>query len=403
MQLTTSTTSTPTLRWSASTWTKSRSNYQSEPIYTSIVTPNNPSMVSIRRRPVKRNEQRNTRIKHIISIKKNSNLGSGSYGDVFETVNGKAVKRCSITNEGINNLLELNIMYYVNHPNINKATFIQIHNEYILIEQDKANYDLKSYLRSEESSKSEYLDIWYQICLGVYYLHSKNIIHADLKPTNILLFIDSNGKIRVKITDFGMSKLYIGDKLTCKYGTPTFIAPEYYIDKEWDKKTDIWSLGLILYILFNDRNIFPVQDTAKAYISAFNQFCSLTEQDSLHLDITKKIIVRNISYNPKSKYIDHILQMLKVDPDERPDIEDIINMDIFDSMEDKPKYEQSKYLTRDDILRRIKFRIYDNKPETQEMLVNKIFNTHNKDETVNVEDEKDISKLLKFNYIPIRG
>jgi len=77
------------------------------------------------------------------------------------------------------------------------------------------------------------------------YIHSKNIIHRDIKPENILFEKGSN---LVKIIDFGIATAKKTDKLTERLGTPYYIAPEV-LCKNYDEKCDIWSCGVIMYMM----------------------------------------------------------------------------------------------------------------------------------------------------------
>lgn len=89
-----------------------------------------------------------------------------------------------------------------------------------------------------------------QITLGLHYLHSKNIVHRDIKSLNIFLTKDNTAKIgdlgssrRLDsegnlVDDFGSGE---------KVGTPFYLAPEIWQDKPCSKKTDVWALGVILF------------------------------------------------------------------------------------------------------------------------------------------------------------
>jgi serine/threonine protein kinase len=91
------------------------------------------------------------------------------------------------------------------------------------------------------------------IAEGLKYAHSKNIIHADLKPANILIAKD----FEAKITDWGLSKLY-GSEITVKGLTPLYAAPEQ-LDPSYgsiDQRTDIFQLGIIFYELLTGKNPF---------------------------------------------------------------------------------------------------------------------------------------------------
>ena len=87
-----------------------------------------------------------------------------------------------------------------------------------------------------------------QICDAVAYMHEKNIIHLDLKPENILCVKNESNKI--KIIDFGLARFYRpGESTRVLFGTPEFIAPEVVNYEEIGFKTDMWSIGVICYVL----------------------------------------------------------------------------------------------------------------------------------------------------------
>jgi len=124
------------------------------------------------------------------------------------------------------------------------------------------------------------------------YLHDKNIAHRDLKPENLLM-ADDGPDSEVKITDFGLSKAFDehSQVMQTPCGTPGYIAPEVLLMKGYDKQCDVWSLGVIVYILLcgfppfyadNDAQLFekikkgeyeflrpywdPISDSAKDFI-----------------------------------------------------------------------------------------------------------------------------------------
>ena len=115
--------------------------------------------------------------------------------------------------------------------------------------------DLYKYLRKQrnfqDEDKNRYLTentVWkffIQIAIGVFHLHSKNILHRDLKTMNIFLTKDN----KVKIGDLGLAKCLEAseDLATSKVGTPYYLSPEVCEDKPYNRKSDIWSLGCILY------------------------------------------------------------------------------------------------------------------------------------------------------------
>jgi len=87
-----------------------------------------------------------------------------------------------------------------------------------------------------------------QILEGVKYLHSLSIAHRDLKPTNLLL--KSSEDSEIKIADFGLSKILGPDSMMqTACGTPIYVAPEVLKGEGYDKEVDLWSVGVIMYIL----------------------------------------------------------------------------------------------------------------------------------------------------------
>jgi calcium-dependent protein kinase len=90
----------------------------------------------------------------------------------------------------------------------------------------------------------------FQILQAMTYCHDRHIVHRDLKPENILLEskkLDSP----VVIVDFGTSRVFNAEeKMEYKFGTPFYVAPEV-IDGFYDEKCDVWSLGVMLYIMLS--------------------------------------------------------------------------------------------------------------------------------------------------------
>ena len=112
-----------------------------------------------------------------------------------------------------------------------------------------AGGDLLNYVRKRRRLKESYAKlIFKQLVEGLAHIHSKNILHWDIKLDNILL--DGHGKI--KIADFGVSRFVRSpnEKMTEQCGTPAYIAPEILRDKGYyGFQADIWSAGVVLYAM----------------------------------------------------------------------------------------------------------------------------------------------------------
>lgn len=146
---------------------------------------------------------------------------------------------------------EINIHQIMHHPYVVQLIDVQRDptNYYIFLEYC-SNGELYNIIKKNRKIReSEAAIIFKQILLGLQYIHSKNVCHRDLKPENIL--VDSFG--RIKISDFGLSKLFDSDKnsfTSTPCGSPCYASPECISGNPYDgKKSDIWSCGVILYTL----------------------------------------------------------------------------------------------------------------------------------------------------------
>lgn len=105
----------------------------------------------------------------------------------------------------------------------------------------------------------EAAQIMHEICVAVKYLHDLNIAHRDLKPEN-LLYTTPDANAVLKLTDFGFAKeTFTKDTLQTPCYTPYYVAPEVLGPEKYDKSCDIWSLGVIMYILYVILLLFNVK------------------------------------------------------------------------------------------------------------------------------------------------
>ena len=100
---------------------------------------------------------------------------------------------------------------------------------------------------------------------ALYYLHSFGVAHRDLKPENILMS-DNSDTAECKIVDFGLSKI-IGPSQTSldPFGTLSYVAPEVLLQKPYGKEIDVWSLGVIAYLMI--ARVLPFDDEEEKEIA----------------------------------------------------------------------------------------------------------------------------------------
>ena len=161
---------------------------------------------------------------------------------------------------------EIKIMKKINHFNITKLYTI-IETKYIiyLVEEYVQGKELNDYLYTKgKLSESEACKFFHQIISGLSYLHYIGIAHRDFKPENILL---TNDNKVLKIIDFGLGNTYKkGQLLKTACGSPCYIPPEMIKEEGYNPdKSDIWSAGIILYLMLCGHLPFYEEDNQLMY------------------------------------------------------------------------------------------------------------------------------------------
>jgi serine/threonine-protein kinase len=146
------------------------------------------------------------------------------------------------------------------------------------------------------------LNVAIQVAAGLYYAHQRGVVHGDIKPSNIMVLGDN----LVKIADFGIARMASslehkqGDAI---YGTPAFMSPEQIQGKPIDARSDIFSLGVVLYYLLTDR--FPFSEENIGLLK--NQIVSVVPEkpSSLNPGISETldaVIYKCLAKNPDARY-----------------------------------------------------------------------------------------------------
>lgn len=165
---------------------------------------------------------------------------------------------------------EISIMKVVDHPNIVKLYefFEDDENFYIIQEFCSGGQLFEAILKKKTFSENEAADIMTQLLSAIAHCHQRKIVHRDVKPENLLIdkmdHVEQE-KLVVKVIDFGISTNITPDqKLTLSIGTPYYVAPEV-IEGQYNEKCDVWSCGVILYILLCGYPPFYGRDANSIY------------------------------------------------------------------------------------------------------------------------------------------
>lgn len=262
---------------------------------------------------------------------KNKILGDGAFGKVYEVICEWSNKKYACkeipmkTNHrhyGLDDILrEINILKSLNHPNILKFihSFNDSKNIYILTELCE-NQTLRNLL-NKRGTLTE-LEIQYygiQIISALKYLNNKNIYHRDLKLSNIFLTDD----MRIKIGDFGSAIKFHNQyyQFESFAGTVYYMAPEICCNYLWKTSLDIWSFGIILYVLSTGNYPFTSKNIKKNNKSIKRKY------------FRKPYKFRKIS----PEFCDLINKILLFDPQERLTWNEILNHDFFKLGKSIPK------------------------------------------------------------------
>lgn len=256
---------------------------------------NEPAFVA-RKVLVKRN--RNVKLDYIFS----EELGRGRFGTVFKCTEKKTGLKlaakfvCTRRSEDRENVeREVDIMKQLQHRRL-----LQLYDAYddgkdemCLITEFIQGGELFERVIDDDFELTEKVCAIFmrQICEGVDYMHSQSIIHLDLKPENILCVTRTGN--RIKLIDFGLARRYdTRQTLQVMFGTPDFASPEVLSYDKVTPAADMWSLGVICYVLlsglspfmgnsdletmtnvtkaiydFDDESFDPISSDAKDFIS----------------------------------------------------------------------------------------------------------------------------------------
>lgn len=306
-------------------------------------------------------------------------LGSGGYGKVYKVNENTIMKRVSENDNdlGIESPLEIYIMSYMKFPTLSKAEkYTLFDNGVVDIYQKMAFADLKFFSKKymvknpepapkiqrgpvvlgskkiksfkdptpikSDLKRNIAIKIIWDVCLALHYLHNNNIIHGDVKTSNVLLYDDDSGDLFAKLADFSLS-VYMPNGFShinshSFYSAP-YKPPEIWGKSPWSFEADIWALGVTIYSLIYSKTLFiqkGFKENTQNQFNILNQRIwdnkmrypdvnSLSDNDNINIDESweyeENYIINNL-----------ILKMLRYNPNDRLDISGVLNHEIFDDL-----------------------------------------------------------------------
>jgi serine/threonine protein kinase len=227
-------------------------------------------------------------------------IGEGGWGVVFMAQQDEPVRRrvaLKIVKPGMDTKsvvarfeAERQALALMDHPNIAHvfdAGATESGRPYFVMELVRG-IKVTDYCEQHSLTTSQRLELFTQICDAVQHAHQKGIVHRDIKPSNILVSSAGDGKPWPKVIDFGIAKATTNQRLTDKtlftafemlIGTPAYMSPEQadLTSVVVDTRTDIYSLGVLLYELLTGKTPFDAGALLKAGLDEVRRVIRTTE------------------------------------------------------------------------------------------------------------------------------
>lgn len=159
----------------------------------------------------------------------------------------------------------MNILSQLKHESIVRLYSVYSSGEkrFLIMEYLKGGQLLNAICKREFYRESDARRLMYQITSALHYMHERSVIHRDIKPENIILS-DRSIDSPVKLVDFGFATIETEatrQPSTQLVGSPGYFAPEVLKDRSYSTKCDIWSLGVVFYIILSGLMPFPTESS----------------------------------------------------------------------------------------------------------------------------------------------
>ncbi|XP_028989089.1 myosin light chain kinase, smooth muscle-like isoform X2 [Betta splendens] len=238
-------------------------------------------------------------------------LGVGKFGKVFRLSHKETGQVCAgkfyqarVAKDKLAARREIELMKCLHHPKLVQClAAYHTRSEIVMVMEYIAGGELFQRIVAENFEHTEPTCVRYvqQILDGMLYVHRQNIVHLDLKPENIVC-VDTTG-MQIKIIDFGLAaKLDEGKPLLVMHGTPEFAAPEVIGYEPVGVETDMWSIGVICFILLSGESPFQGNSDAET-LALVTAACYEFDEESFEdiSDLAKDFISSLLQKDRKSR------------------------------------------------------------------------------------------------------
>ncbi len=194
----------------------------------------------------------------------------------------------------------------LNHPNL--VTIYEFGEDqgvlYIAMEFVKG-HDLDELLQERSLTLSESLEVLAQVCDGLNFAHRQQIVHRDIKPTNVRVQRDGK-RLHAKVMDFGVAKISNSDMTATGMvmGTVSYMAPEYIRTGKPDPRSDLFAVGVMLYECLSGRKPFAGDTTPTVLYKIVNEAPEPIDTDKLRgiSPAIRSVLDRSLTKNPDDRF-----------------------------------------------------------------------------------------------------
>ena len=199
---------------------------------------------------------------------------------------------------------EATVIAKLSHPNIVAVYDFREHEGApFLVLQFIEGKTLKEVLKAQKLNKQQILNIICPVADALTYAHSRGVLHRDVKPSNIL--IDNEG--HVYLTDFGLARIAQSSESTASQemmiGSPHYLSPEQAKSEPVDVRTDVYSLGVILFEMFTGRVPFSAETTYATILAQINDLPPAPRSLNPKVPLAvEQVLLKSLAKNPKDRY-----------------------------------------------------------------------------------------------------